>query len=234
MYPEALSANPVFHFHFAKASEAFSPLMQDLLSSSLMQAEFTAAVQLLRKRGFKVLRFLLQGWCDARAPAEPKRDVTGADLIHRTHHRSVGREIASFFGDVMIDRDRVGMPGVGALVPLDAPLNLPNQRFSFEVQRVVAEAAGRGSFDATVAQIEEYTGAGMAKRQAEEVAHSAGIDFDDFYEDRVAKESDASAKGQLLVLTMDGNGVVMRPEGLRPATQKAAAEARPKFEKEEE
>jgi hypothetical protein len=52
-------------------------------------------------------------------------------------------------------------------------------------------------------------------------------DFEAFYEMRHAQGAEASE--DLLVLTTDGKGIVMRPEDLREATRKAAARARPKL-----
>jgi len=50
----------------------------------------------------------------------------------------------------------------------------------------------------------------------------AAVDFNDFYDHRRPPAADGA---QLLVLQVDGKGVVMRPEALREATRKAAAKA---------
>jgi hypothetical protein len=71
-----------------------------------------------------------------------------------------------------------------------------------------------------VAAIERGTGQHVPKRQAEELARRAAADFERFYED--AKKTQA-ATSDLLVISADGKGVVMRPDALRPATAKAAA-----------
>jgi hypothetical protein len=49
---------------------------------------------------------------------------------------------------------------------------------------------------------------------------SAACDIDAFYAMRVPVPCTSEV---LLVLRADGKGIVMRPEGLRPATRKAAA-----------
>jgi hypothetical protein len=74
--------------------------------------------------------------------------------------------------------------------------------------------------------LEMYTGAHLPKRQFEELVQRAAQDFEAFYAQR---QTDADADGQtqtgsILVLTVDGKGVVMLPEDLREATQRAAAQ----------
>lgn len=48
---------------------------------------------------------------------------------------------------------------------------------------------------------------------------SMGEDFEDFYLEQAHEPTD---RAHLLVLSFDGSGVVMRPDGLRPATRKRA------------
>jgi hypothetical protein len=52
----------------------------------------------------------------------------------------------------------------------------------------------------------------------------AAQDFDAFYEERQRRAHADAETGPILVLTVDGKGVVMRPEDLRAATRRAAAE----------
>jgi hypothetical protein len=114
------------------------------------------------------------------------RDVTGADGIRRAHHREATREVESVFGTVQVTRDRVGARGSDALVPADAALNLPEDRFTFGVRERVAEEAARGSFEAAASATSSTTGAGVAKRQAEELTLLASVDFDAVYEESMA------------------------------------------------
>ena len=67
------------------------------------------------------------------------------------------------------------------------------------------------------------TGARVAKRQAEKLAVDAARDFEEFYATREAAAiQEQERSGALLVLSTDGKGICMRPEGLREATRKAA------------
>jgi len=75
--------------------------------------------------------------------------------------------------------------------------------------------------------IRDRSGAAVAKRQVEELAVRAARDFDAFYELRM-HERDVT--NDLLVLSFDGKGIVMRHEDLREATRLAAEQKANKLE----
>jgi hypothetical protein len=77
-----------------------------------------------------------------------------------------------------------------------------------------------------VQAIERATGQKVGKRQVEGLAALAAVDFESFYATRPPPPGTAH---DLLVLQVDGKGIVMRPDALRPATAKAAAKARHKL-----
>jgi hypothetical protein len=63
----------------------------------------------------------------------------------------------------------------------------------------------------------------VPKRQAEQLAARAGEDFEEYYVAKQALETLGSpAEEPVLVLSLDGKGIVMRPEDLRDATRKKA------------
>ena len=80
--------------------------------------------------------------------------------------------------------------------------------------------AVRGSYDTAMAAIGARCGPVAGKRQLEELVKAAAVDIDGFYARRVPMPCTSEV---LLVLSADSKGIVMRPEGLRPATRKAAA-----------
>jgi hypothetical protein len=69
------------------------------------------------------------------------------------------------------------------------------------------------------------SGARVAKRQVEETAVRAAVDFEAFYSERRSANEIVERTDDLLVLTFDGKGIVMVPDALRPATKKAANKA---------
>jgi hypothetical protein len=59
----------------------------------------------------------------------------------------------------------------------------------------------------------------VGKRQVEELLRRAAVDIDAFYPARSPSRGDPD---DVLVLSVDGKGIVMRPDSLRPATKRAA------------
>lgn len=175
--------------------------------------------------GAEVLRRLLQSHVTLRGQAKPVEAVVGADGAERTHVREdtgEGRPIESIFGTVRLQRTGYRGRGLVALQPVDADLNLSPWKYSLEVERRVALAAARNSFDATGDLIAQTTHASVAKRQIEELARRAALDFDEFYARREFDPSIAVETGPLMILTFDQKGIVMRKEDLLDATRKIA------------
>lgn len=231
-YPAPLDAAAAEHPAFAMATALFTRLRDSLRTGEALGADHATIEGRIYAEGTEVLRMLFEGWCNERAAAEPLREVTGDDGVERTHHRRGTRPVDSLFGTVRVTRDRVGARGVDSRVPADAALNLSDDHFTFNVRQRVAEEAARGSFDSAVAAVRSSTGAGVAKRQAEELTMAASVDFDAFYEEAAHDEgTEPASPTALLVLSVDGKGVVMRLEGLREATRQAAAQSKTKLQK---
>jgi hypothetical protein len=90
------------------------------------------------------------------------------------------------------------------------------------VSRFVAEHTAIMPFDDVVGELPTATGTAVGKRQVEEIAVRAAVDFQAFYQQRRAANDVLEPTKDMLVLTFDGKGIVMVPDDLRPATQKAA------------
>jgi len=203
---------------FAPATAEFSCLVGDLESPGMSDLTFSEVESHIRERGMETLRLLLEGYLSSRGPGQVIENVVGADDRVRTHERQRGRTLMSAFGAVRLERFGYRGHGLASLYPLDGDLNLPSTRHSFGVQKSIAQEVAKNSYDESVSTIDRLTGAHVPKRQAEELMVQAGVDFDAFYDQASAPEDDSP----LLVLTVDGKGIVMRPEHLRPATRRAA------------
>ena len=83
----------------------------------------------------------------------------------------------------------------------------------------MAKAAGVVPFAQAAAQVSEAGAITIGKRQAEELAIGAAIDFEAFY---AARRPEPSPAGTGLLITADGSAFSVRPGALRPATAKAA------------
>jgi len=183
----------------------------------------------LQADGRELLRQLFQGHLELRALREQRQDVVvGSDEAVRTHVETSERGLMTVFGAVRVARLAYRGRGMTALHPLDAALNLPEEKQSHGLRRLAAEDASQLSYDNTVASVRRQTGDTVAKRQTEELVVRAAQDFDAFYEQAVPAEP--TNPRDLLVLSSDGKGILMRPEGLREATRKAAEQSQHKLE----
>ena len=208
---------------FAAADQAYATITEFLRSEEAWQVKHSELERQLEGMGRELMRKLLQAHLELRQPGqavEPVRDAAGTPLTPTPVH---GRSLESIFGAVEVARTGYGAAGTSSLHPLDGALNLPPEKYSLEVRRRVAMEAAKSSFDEGVETLEAYTGAHVPKRQFEELVIRAAQDFEVFYAERQAGARADPLTGSILVLTVDGKGVVMRPEDLREPTQRAAA-----------
>ena len=220
-YP--ISSAPI-ESHYTGACEQFEHLIGRLKHPDARKLTHGEVEALIHTQGMALLRRLIQGHLDQRSTEEPIRErVVGEDGIARTHRREgCTRRLETRFGEVMVRRRGYGARGLESVFPLDAELNLPPDKSSHGLREQVAEEVIRGSFDETVAHLKRAQGGRMAKRQAEEVAVPLSQDFDAFYDQPLAPARAAGDERKILVITGDGKGIVMHPDGLREATRKAA------------
>jgi hypothetical protein len=209
---------------FAESRARFEALVGFLDSDAAAGLQHGELEDRLQADGRELLRCLAQDHLDLRALREQRIDeIADRDGVPRTaveggHERS----LSTVFGGVSVSRLAYRRRGCCNLHPADALLNLPEERHSHGLRRVTAIESSRGSFDDAVEAIERICGQRLGKRQVEQLAAAAAVDFDAFYEQR---EPAPSSPAELLVLSCDGKGIVMRPDALRPQTAKQAARA---------
>jgi len=209
---------------FAAADQAYATITEFLHSEEARQVKHSDLERQLEGMGRELMRKLLQAHLDLRQPGEavePVRDAAGTTL---TPTPVQVRSLESIFGTVDLARTGYRAEGTPSLHPLDGALNLPPEKYSLEVRRRVAIEAAKSAFDEGVKTLEAFTGAHVPKRQFEELVIRAAQDFETFYAERQKCAGVDPHTASILVLTVDGKGVVMRPEDLREATRRAAAE----------
>ena len=114
---------------------------------------------------------LFQDRLDATAAREERRhDVAGEDGVVRTRAEK-GRErpLVTKFGQVTVSRIAYRSPGRPNVHPVDAVLNLPDEKHSHGLRKMAAIESARGSMEAAGAAITRATGVGIGKRQLEEM-----------------------------------------------------------------
>lgn len=185
----------------------------------------------LECRGRELLRRLLQDHLSLRATTEERLTVVTDDagVVHASVEAGHCRVLATVFGQVNVQRLAYRHRhdhGHRNLHPADGLLNLPVERHSHGLRRLAAIESSRGSFEQAAAAITRATGQQVGKRQVEALAARAAADVEDFYATRTHNEP---AEDDVLIISADGKGIVMRPDALRAATAKAAAAATTKL-----
>ncbi len=208
---------------YDQARQEFEHIVRYLDSEEVRSMTHSELERELEKKGRELMRTLLQEHLDARGPGECAQPVRGSDGVERPRVRLQERKLETVFGAVSVARAGYGQKGTESLHPLDAELNLSDERYSLELRRRVAEEAAKSSFDETLESIRKTTGGHVPKRQIEELVMRAAQDFDAFYEMRQGQPAVGEQTGSVLVMSVDGKGVVMRTQDLREQTRKAAA-----------
>lgn len=162
---------------FTSAEEKLVQL-KDVLSNNKTKTMRLSEVEfMVNGEGRELLRLLLQGHVDERGLGNIGESITGSDGIVRTHKRIRNRDLKTLFGTIKLTRIGYGCRGENRLFPFDGLLNLPNNSYSFGVQKLVVEEAIRGSFEEGMESVKRMLGLTIPKRQAEKMVLSAARDF---------------------------------------------------------
>lgn len=206
---------------FSDSRERFEQMLGFLGGDEAAALTHAELEDQLTSQGRELLRQLCQDHLDLRACREVRVEevADAAGVVHGAVEAGHTRILATVFGEVTVTRFAYRRRGQANLHPADAALNTPEERHSHGLRRLAATEASRGSFDDATEVIRKATGAGLGKRQVEELVRRAAIDVEDFY----ASGSHPAAASDVLILSADGKGIVMRPDALRPATAAAAA-----------
>jgi hypothetical protein len=214
---------------FARSRDLFEGILSGLQDEETVGRSHGEIEEWLDEHGRDLLRQMFQDHLDRRAVQEERReDVVDARGVPRgSVEAGHARPLTTIFGDVDVVRLAYRRRGEQNLYPADGILNLPVEEHSHGLRRLAAIEAAEGSFESAQAAIERSTGQKVGKRQVEGLAARAALDFDAFYTSRPRSLANPT---DVLVITLDGKGIVMRPEGLRESTQKAAAKAARKLQ----
>jgi hypothetical protein len=159
-----------------------------LLTTEMARKTHSDLEAMLDAEGRNWARLMFEELLERRAQVEERRKVTGADGAQRTRVRASERMLSSIVGEVAVPRLAYQAPGHEDLHPLDAALNLPRERYSHGMRRLVAMYAAKESFEGVIESIAIATGKRIGKRQVEELAIRGAGDFDAFYEARGGSE----------------------------------------------
>jgi hypothetical protein len=213
---------------FGRSRERFAVIVDWLGDEPAGGLEHSELEARLACDGRELLRVLFQDHLDLRADCEQRleRVADSAGVTRETVEPGHHRPLQTVFGEVTVARLAYRRCGEENLHVADGILNLPVEQASHGVRRLAASESSRGSFDDATGQLRERTGLRIGKRQVEQLAVRAAVDFEEFY---ATRERAPTVREDVLVLSADGKGIVMRPDALRAATAQAAARASPKL-----
>jgi hypothetical protein len=209
---------------FERSGALFAGLVEWAASEPALGLEHSELEARLAADGRELARQVLQDQLDLRASVEQRAGgVIGGDgAPRRGVERGHERDLHTVLGEVQVTRLAYRAAGRENLYPADAQLNLPPVRHSHGIRRLAALEAPRSSFEDAQAAIVRHTGQLIGTRQLRELTLAAAQDVDAFY---AQAERTAPDGEDLLVLSCDAKGVVMRPDGLREPTRAQAQSA---------
>lgn len=157
----------------------------------------------IRKAVARIAAAAYQGHLDKLFEQE-SRDVAtwprplGSEVRERT------RVLETEFGRVTVRRHGLRLSGEAeARFPLDEALSLPAEIYALPFRERVAKEESMASYERTVAHVADVTQGHVPKRQSEQLAIRAAVDFEEFYAQAVPPANDALAANAVLVLSVD-------------------------------
>jgi len=169
-----LSVVPAWRFSRERARTEFKALETWLFSTETMSLPLDEIEREQEKRGREVHRLMLQAHIQARGtgdvgPAIELAPTEGGQGIRLGERREHECHQTTIFGEVAVNRLGYSRAGHPAIHPLDEELALPEDSFSYEIQRRAIKAAVQGPFDEAIERVEESTGVAIPKRSAERI-----------------------------------------------------------------
>jgi hypothetical protein len=209
---------------FERSQALFGELIEWAAGEPALGVEHSELEARLAEDARELARQVLQDQLDLRARVEQRADgVIGSDgTPRRTVERGHERDLHTVLGEVQVTRLAYRAAASENLYPADARLNLPPVRHSHGIRRLAALEAPRSSFEDGQAAIARQTGQQIGTRQLRALTLAAAQDVAAFYAQRERTAPDGK---DLLVLSCDAKGVVMRPEALREPTRAQAQNA---------
>jgi hypothetical protein len=199
---------------FFKAHEQLQTLIQFVGRASAEQQRLDQVERGLLKHLLELGMSLLTAFVSAAGDGDSGETATAPDgSVQRRLPTPHTRPYHSIFGNLQINRYVYGTREGQkiAYVPLDARLALPAGEFSYVLEDWLQRFTIKGAFAEATQSLQDLLGLKTSVRSVEDMNRTMA-DFAASFADQ-RPTPDAAEEGELLVMTGDGKGVVMR----RPA-----------------
>lgn len=219
---------------FLKAHEQFQILLDFVARASAEQQRVDQTERGLLSGLLELGGSLLTAFIAAAGDGDRGETTTAPDgSLQRRLAEQHSRPYRSIFGTLSITRYVYGTREGQriACVPLDAHLGLPEGEFSYVLEDWLQRFAVKESFAEAAQSLEELLGVKPSVRSIEDMNRTMADVAANFSDQRPTPP--ATEEGELVVLTADGKGVVMRRPAVAAPRQAPKADAKAKTGKKQ-
>jgi hypothetical protein len=163
-------------------------------------------------------RLLLEIFVLSMGTGKIGRTLVASDGREYRYVGTCPRRYLSIFGEITIVRAHYTRHGRAGLFPLDARLNLPERKYSYVLQDWLSSKATESSFESVSAWARRYLDLKVAHRPVQRVVRDCTEVVEEFMESLPAPPREE--EGSVLVHTVDGKGIPMRPSDRNKAAVK--------------
>ena len=205
------------------SEERFDRLIGVMTEKSGEKLRLSEAEQFLQGESRELVRTMLEEFIANGGTGDIGPGVVNSRGIYLGQKRIRVRKLKTVLGEIEIRRTGYTARQEESVFPRDAELNLGRSMYSHYLRKKIVIEAARSSFATASEAIRDHFGVMVHTRQVETIVIESSVDFEQFYEFRKNDSVLKSVKAfPILVITLDGKGVVMRKEDLREATRKRA------------
>ncbi|MCP4652761.1 MAG: ISKra4 family transposase [Candidatus Omnitrophica bacterium] len=138
--------------------------------------------------------------------------------VKRFYHSVKHKAYHSIFGKINIARASYWAKGCHEVYPLDAELSLPEIGYSYALQEWGTTLGGEKPYAKAAQFLETILGTPLWGSAIETIMNKSCVNVPKFYENR--EKPEGKTEEEILVVTMDGKGVVMRKDQIEKKVPK--------------
>jgi hypothetical protein len=192
----------LIHYVETKESNQELHIVEEKIFAQLQALGLVLVKQVVSRRENELNNKLAK---DASKPLWPPR------------HGTKPKQYVSIFGPLTIERSYFWEQGKRGTCPLDSELNLPENSYSYLLQKWIQSGIAENPYEQTTQSLGDLLNINLPASTQQIVARSASEDFSDYYKQKNVHEN---SEGEILIATADCKGVAMVPSE-RPSDSKS-------------